>query len=258
MMTPTTGPGKIYALLGITLESRLQAASGWSLVPADGLLAVLAEYDADRFVGETAERNLADPRKVAALALAHAQQVDKLFHQTVVLPVALGSLFSTPTPVEQLLRRNRDAIVQFLRRVAAHQEWAVKAAVDAKSAKGRFIERALASAQIDPRMPAGARYFREQAIRRQAAGQFPAVLQHRCQQLRQPLSVWCADVLERPILPRDDGRQSVVSWSLLVCDRFQGEISARIAAMESALVDAEITLELSGPWPPWSFVPRLN
>jgi hypothetical protein len=258
MTTPTTGPEKIYALLGITLEAPLQAGSGWSLVPADGLLAVLAEYDADRFVGETAERDLADPQKVAALALAHAQQVEQLFHQTAVLPVALGSLFSTAAPVEQLLRRNRDAILQFLRRVAAHQEWAVKAAIDATAAKGRFIERAVAAAEIDSQMPAGARYFRQQAIRRQAAGQFQAVLHQRCQQLRQPLSLWCTDVLERPILPRDDGRQSVVSWSLLVCERFQGEISSRIAAMESALADAEITLELSGPWPPWSFVPRLN
>jgi hypothetical protein len=45
---------------------------------------------------------------------------------------------------------------------------------------------------------------------------------------------------------------------LLVCDGLQGEISARIAAMESELADADIALELSGPWPPWSFVPRLN
>ena len=61
MTTPTTGPEKIYALLGITLEAPLQAGSGWSLVPADGLLAVLAEYDADRFVGQTAGGDLADP-----------------------------------------------------------------------------------------------------------------------------------------------------------------------------------------------------
>lgn len=258
MLTSTTGSEKIYALLGITLQTPLQAGSGWSLVAADGLLAVLAEYDADRFVGETAERNLADPQKVTELALAHARQVEQLFHQTAVLPVALGSLFSAPGPVEQLLRRNRDVIVQFLHRAAGHQEWAVKAAVDAKAAKRRFIERSVAAAQIDAQMPDGARYFRQQAIRRQAAGQFQAVLHQRCQQLRQPLSLWCTDVLERPILPRDDGRQSVVSWSLLVCERFQGEISSRIAAMESALADAEITLELSGPWPPWSFVPRLN
>ncbi|MGD0140395.1 MAG: GvpL/GvpF family gas vesicle protein [Tepidisphaeraceae bacterium] len=258
MTSPTTGPEKIYALLGITMETPHQAGSGWSLVPADGLLAVLAEYDADGFVGETGRRNLADPQKVAALALAHAQQVEQLFRQTAVLPVALGSLFSSTGPVEQLLRRNRDAIVQFLDRVAAHQEWAVKAAVDAKTAKGRFIERAVATAEIDPQMPAGARYFREQAIRRQAAGQFQSVLHQRCQQLRQPLSVWCADVVERPILPRNDRRQTVASWSLLVCDGLQGEISARIAAMESELADADIALELSGPWPPWSFVPRLN
>jgi hypothetical protein len=65
-------------------------------------------------------------------------------------------------------------------------------------------------------------------------------------------------VVERPILPRNDGRLSVASWSLLVCDRFQGEVPTRIAAMESMLADAEVALELSGPWPPWSFVPRLN
>jgi len=253
-----TDPEKIYALLGITLQTPLQATDAWLLVAADGLQGVLARYDADRFVGETAGRDLADPQKVAALALAHAQQVQQLFHQTTVLPVALGSLFSTGVAVEQLLRRNHDAIVQFLRRVAAHQEWAVKAAVDAKSAKRRFIESAVAAAQIDPQLSAGACYFRQQAVRRQAAGQFWAVLQQRCRQLRQPLSTWCTDVIERPVLPRNDGRQSIVSWSLLVCDKLQGEISARVAAMESALADEEVALELSGPWPPWSFVPRLN
>ncbi|MGD0460947.1 MAG: GvpL/GvpF family gas vesicle protein [Tepidisphaeraceae bacterium] len=258
MMTSTAPAEKVYALLGITLETPVQARSGWSLVPADGLLAVLAEHDADQFVGEAAQRDLADPLKVTSLALAHAEQVEQLFHQTAVLPVALGSLFSTPAAVEQLLRRNRDAIVQFLRRVADHQEWAVKAAIDAKIGKEHFIERAIAAAQIDPQMSDGARYFRERAIRRQAASQFQAVLHQRCQQLRQPLSEACADVVERSILPRNDGRQSVASWSLLVSNRFQGELSARIAAMESSLADAEIALELSGPWPPWSFVPRLN
>ncbi len=258
MMTPTSSAEKIYALLGITLQTPLRAASGWSLVPADGLQAVLAEYDADQFVGETGQGNLSDPQKVTSLALAHAGQVEQLFNQTAVLPVALGSLFSTSESVEQLLRRNRDTIFQFLRRVAAHQEWAVKAAIDAKAGKGRFIERTVAAAPIDPRMPAGTRYFREQAIRKQAAGQFQAVLHQRCRQLRQPLSQWCAEVVERPILPRNDGRQSVVSWSLLVCNQFQNELPARISAMESALADAEIALELSGPWPPWSFVPHLN
>ncbi len=257
-MTPTAPAEKVYALLGITLEMPLQAGSGWSLVPADGLLAVLAEYDADQFVGEEARRDLADPLKVTSLALAHAEQVEQLFHQTAVLPVALGSLFSTPAGVEQLLRRNRETILQFLRRVADHQEWAVKAVIDAKIGKERFIESAVAAAQIDPQMSAGARYFRERAIRRQAAGQFQSVLQQRRQQLRQPLSDWCTDVVDRPILPRDDGRQSVASWSLLVSSRFQSEISARIAAMELSLADVEIVLELSGPWPPWSFVPRLN
>jgi hypothetical protein len=258
MISPTIVPEKIYALLGITMEAPLQAPSGWSLAPADGLLAVLAEYDADRFVGETGRRNLADPEKVAALAMAHAEQVEQLFHQTAVLPVALGCLFSTPAPAEQLLRRNREAIVRFLGRVAGHQEWAVKAAIDAKAAKGRFIERAVAAAQIDSQMAAGARYFREQAIRRQAAGRFQSVLCDRCQELRGPLSAWCADVVERPILPRNDGRQTVMSWSLLVSNGLQGEIAARVAAMESTLADAEIALELGGPWPPWSFVPRLN
>jgi hypothetical protein len=258
MIAPPTVPQKIYALLGITLDAPLQAESDWTVVAVDGLLAVLAQYDADRFVGQTAGGDLADPHKVAALGWTHAQQVQQLFHQTTVLPVALGSLFSSAAPVEQLLRRNRQAIVQFLRRVAAHQEWAVKAAVDAKAAKERFIERAVAAAEVDPHLPAGARYFRERAIRQQAAGQFSAVLQHRCRQLREQLSTWCADVIERPVLPRNDGRQTIVSWSLLACDKLQGEISTRIAAMESALDDDQIALELSGPWPPWSFVPRLN
>jgi len=258
MTIPTTVPEKIYALLGITEETPLCVGSGWALVPADGLLAVLAEYDADRFVGETGESNLADPQKVAALAMAHAEQVEQLFHQTTVLPVALGCVFSTAGRVEELLRRNRDAILQFLGRVADHQEWALKASIDAKTAKGRYIERAVAAAQIDSQMPAGARYFREQAIRRQAAGQFQNVLHERCQELRRPLPVWCADVVERPTLPRNDGRQTVMSWCLLVSNCLQGEMSARIAGMESTLADAEIALELSGPWPPWSFVPRLN
>ncbi len=258
MITCTTPASKIYALLGITLETPLEPGSGWLLVGAEGLQAILAEHDADQFVGQNAERDLADPQKVTSLALAHARQVEHLFHQTAVLPVAMGSLFSSGAAVEQLLRRNRDAIVQFLGRVAAHQEWALKAAIDAKAGKERFIARALAAAQIDPQMPAGTRYFREQALRKQAAAQFQAVLRQRCQQLPQQLSLWCADIVQRTILPRSDRRQSVASWSLLVSNRFQDNLSAHIAAMESSLADAEIALELSGPWPPWSFVPRLN
>jgi hypothetical protein len=258
MMTLTTPTQKIYALLGVTLETPLLTESNWSLVPADGLLAILAEHDADDFVGDAAQRILDDPQKVTSLALAHAQQVDLLFQQTAVLPVAMGSLFSTTTSVEQLLGRNRDRIVEYLDHVAAHQEWALKAAIDAKTGKARFIERAVAAAQIDPQMSAGVRYFREQGLRRQAAGQFQAVLHQCCQQVLDPLPPWCAEVVQRTLLPRDDGRQSVASWSLLVANRFQGELPAHIAALETTVADAEMTLELSGPWPPWSFVPHLS
>ena len=250
---------KVYSLVCITAgEAAIAAVEGLLHLPAAGLKAVVAECDAGQFVGTTAEQDLADPLKVTALALAHAQQVEGIFRQTAVLPVAFGTVFSNQAAIAQLLRNNRLAIVEFLSRVAGHEEWALKAVVDAKAGKQRFIECAMAAAQVDWRTPPGARYFQEQALRRQAAGQFQSVLGQSCRKLGEDLSAWCAGLGDRPLLPRDDGRQTMASWSLLVSAKHRDELPARIAALEPSLTDAQIALELSGPWPAWSFVPRLD
>jgi hypothetical protein len=51
-----------------------------------------------------------------------------------VLPARLGTLFSSPERLTELMTRHYDKILGFLERVADHDEWSVKVFVDRQKA----------------------------------------------------------------------------------------------------------------------------
>jgi len=247
----------ILALVCVCGDLPVGVPSGCVTVRRDGLAAVCVEHDAHLLVGEDGERNLSDPVRVTDLAVAHAALVERVWRQTPAMPVAFGSLFHDARSVERLIESNHATIQSYLDELKGCQEWGGKATIDARLARAQFAERAVASAGLSPEMSPGARYFKEQAIRKQASARFATATEDACVLLQLRLTGLSKKLARRAILARHDDRQTVGSWALMIDDAM-GALEAQIARLNETVEPDGLRLELSGPWPAWSFVPKLG
>jgi hypothetical protein len=221
------------------------------------LAAVVIELETEYFAGPDAEARLADLGWVAPRAIRHEELVRRAMAIGPVLPISFGAVFSSGAVLRATLERHAPAILDFLARVEGCQELSVRIAFD----RPRLIEgfaRRLLAARPAPESP-GARYIFEKRLKDQAAKDVQSHLDEECARLVESLSSLACETVERRVVAdRDDGLQTAACHAFLVRD----DVAERFRdAVRSAAPDAEslgLRLELTGPWPPYSFCPALG
>jgi len=219
-----------------------------------GLAAVVGTVGLDEFRGEGLARNFNDADWFAANARAHNAVVSAVRGGGPVLPVRPATIYRDDRRVCQLLLNEHDDIDMALRRMSGRDELGVKAYADPKSLaiQGDLIHSA-STAGLSP----AAHLLRR---RRQLAAQ------HEGYQLAAAEADRIHAVLLRCAVdgkrksPVDDnpsgkGPWTVLDGSYLVDGDVVGLFMETITALEKST--ARITIEVTGPWPPYSFAEDL-
>lgn len=226
------------------------------LQPAGELVAVLTEVARSEFCGAAAERRLADPAWVAGKVAHHAAVVDWAMQRSPVFPARFGTLFSSPRRVATLMRRRAVPIGRMLERVEGAAEWAVKVWLD-RPAATRWRAAALAAqAPAAGQLSAGAGYLRDRQLQTQAGKGLEAWLQPTLQTLSARLLQHAVELRRRPHPPA--ATELAANWALLVADSQAAAFGERLAAIDPEFAEQGLRLELSGPWPPYSFCVSLG
>jgi len=258
MNMSVSDPTTVFALVCVIRNRPISVPAGCIRLDAGDLTAVLAEHSSALLVGESGEQALTDPKHVTQLAIDHAKQVDRVSRQTQVMPVAFGSIFNSLASVRRLMLRNTGVIVTFLDQIEGTHEWGIKASVDARGAKQAYADRVVRDAGLDPAMPPGTRYFKEQVLRRSATASFSSAMSERCAALEPLWREVASRVTSRSVLLRHDERLTIASWAALVPEATRGRLEECIALVNTQLEAEQIRIELNGPWPAWSFLPRIE
>jgi hypothetical protein len=179
-----------------------------------------------------------------------------------VLPVSFGTLFSSPESLGEFLGLHHQTISKFLDRVATQDEWSVKGLLDRKRAGRSLISESIAAqqAQLDA-LPPGTRYFQEQRIRAAAEKELSRWLSQTCRQIASDLREQSPDFCVCPVVPREppeSGIEVVVNWAFLLPKSSAPAFRARIDQLNADYAPQGLVFELSGPWPPYRFVPPLS
>lgn len=234
----------------------------WVFRSLPDLCAVVSEVLLEDFCGAAAERRMQELAWVAPRALRHEEVVEKVMRQSPVLPGRFGTLFSTPESLAEFLDLHRLTISQFLDRVANQDEWSVKGLLDRKRAGRTLMSENMAAhqPQLDA-LPPGTRYFQEQRIRAGAEKELSLWLNRTCRQVASDLMARTPDFCECPVVPcepPESGIEVVVNWALLLPKSSTTAFRARIDQLNANLAPQGLVFELSGPWPPYRFVPPLS
>ena len=223
--------------------------------------AVLSRVAPSEFCGPTGEKNLQDLAWLAPRACRHEAVLEQGMRLGAVLPARFGTLFSSTASLESFMRKHEAAIVRFLERVGGQEEWAVKGFLDQARAEAEWLARRRSEEPGAPSLPPGAAYLQEQSRRIQAREALDDLVAERCGDLLEELNLLASEIVERRILAQETpagAREMVLNWALLLPSAAVADFRGRIERANAEQNAGGLALEVSGPWPPYSFCPVLE
>jgi len=226
------------------------------------LCAVTSEVPLEDFCGPAAELRMQELAWVGPQALRHEAVVEQVMRYSPVLPVRFGTLFSSQESLAEFLDIHRKTISQFLQRVSDQEEWSIKGLLDRKQAGKDLMSASLAAQQGRlATLPPGTRYFQEQRIRSAAEKELSLWLNETCRQVASDLMKQASDFRECQVVPREppeSGSEVVLNWAFLLRKCATAAFRLRIDQVNEKHATRGLVFELSGPWPPYRFVPPLS
>ncbi len=226
------------------------------------LCAVLSEVAREDFCGAAAELRMQQLSWVGPRAFNHEAVVEEVMARSPVLPVRFGTLFSTPEAVKEFLDEHRRTIIQFLDQVTDQWEWSVKGLVVRRQAQPMPMSTSLALQQEQlTTLTPGRRYFAEQRIRQEMEKEFDRWLNQTCHKVAGDLRSHASDFRECDPLtwePKESGSEEVLNWAFLLPKNASTAFRECIEHANADHGPDGLLFEMSGPWPPYHFVPALS
>jgi hypothetical protein len=231
------------------------------LIPFKDVVAVVGTVRVDDFCGPSAEARMRDLAWMGPRACRHEEVIERAMRGSPVVPARFATLFSSGETMATWLETHHDAISRALDRFADSEEWAVRGTLDRRKAEARFVAAALARQEGVLSSSPGRRYFEERRIQAGIGQELDAWLREVSAGMARALLDHAAEFREREVVsggePNEEGAR-ILNWAFLVSRSGVDDFSARIQRINAEHAEHGLVLDLSGPWPPYSFCPSLE
>ncbi|HKS49754.1 MAG TPA: GvpL/GvpF family gas vesicle protein [Amycolatopsis sp.] len=235
---------------GATFSERLTGVAGEPLhaIEESGLVAVAGSVPLSSFGDEALRRNFEDLDWLGAVARAHDAVVDAVSRAGPAVPLRLATVYLDDERVRLVLQHRKDDFARVLDRVAGRTEWGVKVVFD--PARLREPEVAAAGGGTRP----GAAYLQRRRTELAARDREERFAVEQAEKIHSALSALAVEARRhRPQSPRLSGnaKPMILNAAYLVDDEATREFTRAVAEQDGG--HAAIQLQLTGPWPPYSF-----
>jgi hypothetical protein len=211
--------------------------------------------DRSEFEGELGESHLTDAAWLTPRVLAHQAALDYFAARIAFFPLSFGTLFSSAEALVATLEANAAVIVEFLEQAETMQEWGLKCFVSWEAA---YDQAQLEDGMVQP-PPTGADYLRRKKAIRQRENNLRQVAEQQLVAVVQAALTHSNRMVERRVVVAQTGeKQCVSNWALLVSQDKSEALCEWVAGVNAATSETCIRVELTGPWPLYSFAPALQ
>jgi hypothetical protein len=245
-------------LLGLGVDGKNSLA----VATYEDLAAVWSPVPVEDFSGPGAEERLRDLTWIGPRVIRHQEIVAAVMRHSPVLPVRFGTIFASLANLEKVLQRHAGTITGCLEQFTGQEEWAVKGMVDRPGALEKLFALHLGrEADSLEALTPGKRYFAEQRLRAAGDRELSRWLKEVGPRLWADFRHYAAGIQERRLLSRETtgiGQDMVWNWALLIPSPAVSGFKARIQEVNALYADRGLSLEVTGPWPPYSFCPALD
>lgn len=215
----------------------------------EGLFIAVADVPLDRYGESAINASLSKLDWVSRVAVAHEAIVESFVAAIAVLPMKLFTIFTSDDRAIDHVREQRRRLGSLVKRVAHHQEWGVRVALD----------RTRAAAAVSKKAPAGsatgASYLTGKKAQRDASRELASRARETVAGLYDRLSAVSRDAKRRTAaeLPAQGG-PLLLDAAFLVPRARASAFGKRVAREAAALARQGYDLTITGPWPPYTFV----
>lgn len=226
------------------IEAGRDVGGDVGVVDVGPLRAVVREVDVADYEGDRLEQHLQDPSWLESAVRDHEHVVEQLLGDGPVVPMQFGSIFSESSGLESMLSTNASQLEALLERVRGREEWGLKVRVDVAAAARDLV--------TSP-APTGGRAYLERRREEQQAGE--RVAEHAAsvaEDVHRALRELADDAATLAVRATPGPGTVVLNGAYLVPERSRDAFFARADELERELGSA-FRLDLSGPWPPYSF-----
>ena len=242
------GSNRVLYLYGITREgdgavpgiTGVDAAASVEAVPCAGLVCWTSRVDKTEFA-ENLARNMENLEWLAEVSVRHQQAVAAIANSHDILPARFGTVFRSPASLTAHVEKNRVLLAHDLKRISGCEEWGIK----------------VFGLPAQPQAAAGAKSGRDYLQAKAAAlrAEAPRTTDAEVQRFVQALQAVAVETAAGAGAISRGQRGLHWQGSLLV-KRSQRAKLQRLVTGFSRDWEGERRIELSGPWPPYSFVSR--
>jgi hypothetical protein len=228
-------------------------------VKAAGLTAIAGDVPLEEFGESALRRNLEDIAWLEETARAHHRVIEVVARECPIVPMRLATVYRGDASVGAALADRRDDFRAALGRTSGRKEWGVKVHAG-KPAEARTDPRPAGGAQGrqgeqgGERGGAGAAYLRRRRSELSAQQDARRELMASAELIHARLSRLAADSrLHPPQAPQLTGTSAkmLLNAAYLVDEQRDEDLTAAVRAL--AAKHPAVRLELTGPWPPYSF-----
>lgn len=240
----------VYAIAEQAPEAEHLAGIGDLPVRAvadDGLAAVVSDVSMDEFGESALHANLEDMAWLEAAAKAHHHVIDSLAGLRPVVPMRLATVFTSDASLRAMLSEQGSELRDVLHRIGRSREWGVKAF----AATGRAVK---AVAEQEAGAGSGTAYLQRRRDELAASKRARHEEARSAEGIHEALSGLAADSrLHPPQVPQLAGTKATMLLNAAYLLNGASERPFREAVEDLARQHPALRLQLTGPWPPYSF-----
>ena len=228
---------------------------------AGGLVALVSRVPLDEFGAEPLRENLNDLAWLERVARAHESVLDQAVQAGTCVPLRLCTIYESDESLRAMLEREAESFADALGHLAGREEWSVKLLVDADalSHEARAQTEDIAGLeQGTEEQSEGGAYMLRRRVERRVRERAAQLATEVAESVHARLDAHAVDAVTRPAqnpeLSGHDGEMLLNGAYLVEADRVDG-LHALVAELERDYGGLGARLELTGPWPPYNFVP---
>ncbi len=234
--------------------------AGLRYISAGGFFIVVKTVGDDEFSEENLKKNLADLSWLETNVREHIDVINRITEQNIVIPFKFGTIFKTEDGLEKFIDEYGDSLVENLLYVEWKEEWAVKIYCDRKILCTQIDELSAGAADLEKQIMASSpgKAF---LLKRKKSDLVGNEMDRLCKIYGQEyydefLKLSDAARLSNLLPMEFSGRQDemILNVAYLVSRERVVDLVSSVRFLKKRYGGLGFDIELTGPWPPFSFI----
>jgi hypothetical protein len=224
-------------------------------LPIGEMAAVVSRVPLSEFGPEALQANVEQVEWIGPRARAHAEVIQALFGSRTLLPFRFGTIFYGEERVREIFTHQHDRIRAGLAELAGKEEWGVKFYGHPERLALALMEQEL-TRKGGPGANPGHAYLLRKKLVNTLQGKAMEMLEEEAERRYEQLQAFACAACSRSPAGMDrlpSGEQPLLKAAYLVQQTHRDSFLAEAARLHHEAGEEGVHLQVTGPWPPYSF-----